>query len=156
MHSLRPFLLCLTVSVTLMSGTSPSAAAEVYKWVDAKGRTYFGDKPPESVKSVTRIDTSAATRISEEPDTDARRLKQQKLLKAFSAERKEREEVRRTARIRKAKVKRKCAATRRDLTRLERSNLVYSQDKNGVRKYASDAQRAQLIAQFKATLRKNC
>jgi len=85
-----------------------------------------------------------------------RRRKQQKLLNAMSTERKEREELRRALRLEKAAAKKKCAKARRNLTLLERSNLLYKKDKNGDRQYASDAQRAQLIEQFKATVRKDC
>ena len=155
-YSLRPVLLCLAVSSALILDDGPVAAGEVYKWVDSKGRTHFGDKPPKSVKSATRIDTSAATRISADPDAGAHRDKQQRLLKALSSERKEREEVRRKARLRKAERKRKCASVRHNLTLLEQSNLLYKKDKNGERQYASDAQREQLIEQMKATLREHC
>jgi len=68
MHPLRHVLFCLCVATVLMLNTSPSAAAEVYKWIDSKGRTNFGDKPPESAKSATRIDTSAATRPAADAD----------------------------------------------------------------------------------------
>ncbi len=157
MYSLRPVFLSLALSAILMLvGTGPGVAGEVYKWVDSKGRTHFGDKPPDSAKSATRIDTSAATRTTQAADAEARRLKQKKLLDAYSAERKEREVERRKARLQKAELKRKCAETRRSLALLERSNLVYSQNKNGDRNYASDAQRAQLIEKFKTTLGKSC
>jgi len=52
--SLTSLALALALAFTLtLAGT---AHAEVYKWVDANGRTQFSDKPPPDQKNVKQLD----------------------------------------------------------------------------------------------------
>jgi|GEM_PF-837305 len=155
-HSLQLALIGLAACGLLTVPAYPLAAAQVYKWVDSKGRTHFGDKPPESDTSVTRIETPQSSSSAMAPDAGERRRKQQKLLNAFSSERKEREDKRRKERQEKIVLKRKCAATRHNLALLQRANLLYRKDKDGNRQYTSDTQRSQLIERLKTSLRTHC
>ena len=133
-----------------------SRAGEIYKWVDSKGRTHFGDKPPESSESATTVEVTPASSPTADPNAAERREKQQRLLKAFSGERKEREKIRREDKAKKAALKKKCASTRRSLAVIDRANLLYRKDKDGNRQYASDAQREALTKKLKSALKKNC
>jgi len=44
------------------------AHAEIYKWVDANGKTHFGDKKPDSIK-VENIKIKTYTKVSSETTT---------------------------------------------------------------------------------------
>ena len=147
---------CLVISTVFLLDSRQSNSAEVYKWVDSKGRTHFGDKPPESAGSVKAIEITRPNPPSANPNANQRRIKQQKLLKALSEERQERENLRRKAQADKAKKKKNCANTRRNLAVLERANLLYRKDKDGNRQYADEAQHKQLIQQYKTALKKHC
>jgi len=149
-------LLTALVSIGLLLDLEVSRAGEIYKWVDAKGRTHFGDKPPESNESAITVEVTDPSTPTADPNAVERRKKQQKLLEAFSGERKEREKLRREDKAKKAALKNKCAKTRRSLAVLDRANLLYKKDKDGNRQYASDAQREKLTKELKSVLKKNC
>ncbi len=155
-YSIHPVLVFLAASSVLMLAPNPAASTKVFKWVDAKGRTHFGDKPPESANSVTTIKTKVHSQPNTEPDAEQRRQKQRKLLNALSTERKEREAARVKKRAEKAATQEKCTRTKRSLAILERANLLYTKDKSGDRDYASDDQKLNLIKQLKDNLRKHC
>lgn len=60
--------------LVLLSGISVSLQAEVYKWVDSKGVTHYGSKPPRHAKSekiiTPKTDLKAkttSTRIKSKP-----------------------------------------------------------------------------------------
>jgi len=157
MQYLRPFVRALLVTtVPLLLAAAPSPAAEVYKWVDAKGRTHFGDKPPESGPTARRIKTPANPAPAPSPGAEQRRRKQQKLLDAFASDRQEKANQRQKDRQAKAKLHRQCAITRHNLEILERSNQLYRKDKKGNRQYASEEQRANLIERTRQALKKHC
>jgi len=149
-------LLTALVSIGLLQGLDVSRAGEIYKWVDAKGRTHFGDKPPEANESTTTVEVTPPSSPALDPNLVERRRKQQKLLEVFSGERKEREKLRREDKAYKAALKKKCAKTRRTLTAVDRANLLYKKDKDGNRQYVNDAQREKLVRELKSSLKKNC
>ena len=52
--------LLFVVSIITMFSTICISAAEIYKWVDADGNTYYADIPPTSTSSEqVRVDPSA-------------------------------------------------------------------------------------------------
>jgi hypothetical protein len=54
---MRKRLSCV-VAAALLSGT-PLAIADVYRWIDERGTTSYGEKPPAGARGVTRLTMEA-------------------------------------------------------------------------------------------------
>lgn len=52
-------------------GAAPSAFADVYRWIDERGTTSYGEKPPRGARNVTRL-TMDAGNVSVIPAAPAR------------------------------------------------------------------------------------
>lgn len=65
----RAWRLGCVLALVAAVGILPAAAATVYKWTDADGKVYYGDKPPKGFKGeVTRVEIDpAATATAPRP-----------------------------------------------------------------------------------------
>ncbi|MCU0934770.1 MAG: DUF4124 domain-containing protein [Gammaproteobacteria bacterium] len=130
----------------------PVLAQGVYKWTDAQGRTHFGDRPPPAGAA------AVATPPAPAPDAAAadRRAQQQRLLDAFSEERREqREQADRAQREERARNER-CARARDQARGLEAAGQVYVLDGQGRRQYLNDGGRSQALAKAREDVRRWC
>lgn len=118
------------------------AAAEVYRWTDADGRVYYGERPPpQGAQKMDLPDASPAPGAGD-PDAAARRSRQQRLLEAYEYERAQRQsEAARAERERQADAGR-CRALQQRWRRLSYSGPVYIGRADGGRDYLDEAQRA--------------
>lgn len=57
----RPTLLIAVSLAAAFAFAGTAAHAEVYKWVDADGKTQFSDKPPPNQKNVKQMDLKNTT-----------------------------------------------------------------------------------------------
>ena len=138
--------LCLTVQ------------AKVYKWVDENGKVHYGERPPPGAK-VQDVKVRKSTGSSgAAPVRDAeRRSRQQKLLKAFEDDRKEREAGKAKVREQQAKMDELCARMKKYIEQEANAQYLYRKDKKtGEKTVVSDADRAANIAQVKERYRKSC
>lgn len=135
---LHAFLLAsILLGVALLA---PLAHGEVYRWVDTQGRVHFGDKPPnkEAAESIAiKAQPKSATSA---PTEEARRDKQQRLLRAWKEERLQREE--KAAKNREAQELREknCHIAKDQLRTYRNASSLYDLDKNGNRRILSDAE----------------
>jgi hypothetical protein len=130
----------------------PVLAQGVYTWTDAQGRTHFGDRPPAAGAA------AVATPAAPLPDAGAadRRAAQQRLLDAYSEERREqREQAERTQRDERARSER-CARARDQARGLEVAGQVYVLDGRGQRQYLGDGARSQALAKARDDVRRWC
>lgn len=133
-----------------------AAHAQVYKWVDEKGRTHYGEKPPEGVKSseVARPTPPSDPAKAKAPD-DWRRKAQDAKRDQVQREQAEEQARRREASLR-AQREQRCRNARIALDRLENVHNLYKYDERGERVYLSDAQREPEKARVRGEIREHC
>ena len=121
--------------VILLLGAN-TAIGEVYKWVDEDGKVHFGGRPQS--KDAEAIDVKPAAPAN----TDARQRHErtQRVLEAFTAERKERENAQQAAKEEARERKRKCAAARAEQKRRESSAFLFYKDDDGNRRVIEGAE----------------
>ena len=142
---------------------SSQAYAAIYKWVDGQGLTHYGEKPPANIKSKQiqlRRESASSTSPGRSPhqptDTGTRLKKQQKLIRALSADRKEKQEQQeKQQRMEKQRI-RNCAMSKDNLRRYESSSAVYKVDDKGKRIILPSAERDKSIGRARAEVKKWC
>ncbi len=148
-----PALLCLAV------GAMP-AAAQIYKWVDEKGRTHYSENPPPEGKASTKVappppppsgGSGSATRESpeawKEKDAEWRRRR----LERGEAE----DKARRRGEQEAARRRDACRRAQRELHILQ-AGPVYSVNERGERVYLEDKDRPAAIAAARKLVDANC
>lgn len=125
------------------------AYAQVYKWIDAKGRTQYGDTLPESARIKAEVITATPgpssnlhTHSWEEKDREFRRRKSEQ-----SAMKPKEDTVATSQQI--------CAGARQKIRRLD-GTLIYRLDQNGERVYMEDGERAAIEKQAKQDIANHC
>ncbi len=100
---------------------APLASAQVYKWVDANGRTHYGDKP--------LTEDAETLRLQKQPQLDedhqTRTSKQRRLLEVFNEERAENSQ--RKAEIAEEKLRREaeCQKARKNQQDIAKATFLY-------------------------------
>ncbi|MFM9969598.1 MAG: DUF4124 domain-containing protein [Burkholderiales bacterium] len=133
------------------------ALAQVYKWVDEKGVTHYGSKPPQGRKAQV-VEEKLATPPnpkspsarppdwkSEEADFQERRLKAERA-EQVEAERKTGEERQRRA----------CFEARDNLARMRASPRIYRLNEKGERVFYDDAEREASISRVEKLVAQRC
>ncbi len=116
------------------------AHAQVFKWVDEKGRTHYGERPPEGVKSseVARPTPPSEPGRVKEPDWKSK-------ARDVTKERRERENRESQDADREARTvaerQQRCREARIALDRLQNVQRLYKYDSKGERVYLTDADR---------------
>lgn len=153
MHAPSPMK--VVIIATLMLAVAPTGHAEVYKWVDEKGRVHYGDRPlGESAK---KVDIKPTPSDPANAASEARRREQRdRLLEAFEEERKEKKEAERVAREERAKKDELCTRVDKELTELGRGGRFYIQRKDGARDYLDEQAVAERIKKLEAASKKTC
>lgn len=150
-------LITLAGSALLMlcGGASAQGSTQVYKWVDAQGRTHYSESPPPEQKDKARkVDTSnigkgvpmpAKPAAEQEGEFRKRQIERETRERKAEQEQKERE-----------RVKEQCVRVRQQLAVLNEQVPVYQRDEKGERKYMDDAQRQAEISRLQGLLRQHC
>ncbi|ARU89616.1 DUF4124 domain-containing protein [Pseudomonas sp. M30-35] len=126
------------------------AAAEIYRWTDAKGQVHFGQRPTEQGATVVEVkpqvvERDQATRDSEQRSErfyDARRQEQAQADAASAQRRSEREA--------------QCQKLRSSLAQMPEGRRYYRVEASGARTYYSDAQLDQARAQLREKISSRC
>lgn len=129
------------------------AQAQIYKWVDAQGRTHYGEKP---------VDGTPATAIAAPPPPSEparsnnpekwKELERDLRTRRLDKERAEDAQQKKNS----AERKRECAKAQRQITVLERQAPVFSRDARGERVYATDEERGRELQAWKRFWQENC
>jgi len=125
------------------------AEAQIYKWVDASGKTRYGDTPPASGNAETQVMKTAPTGQSgaqapdwEEKDRDFRRRRiERDAMKPGEAATPASRQI--------------CASARHKMQTLD-GRRVYRLDKNGERVYMEDGERAAIEAKAQQDIATYC
>ncbi len=124
-----------------------SALSEIYKWVDQKGRTHYGEKPPARTHSEQLHIKPSSSPPDGHVSQQEYKSRQRNLLRAYEEERLQREDNRLKAKQDKERRIRQCSAAR-DRQRMTAGRYrLYDYDKQGNRVYLD----AQAIDRTRAT-----
>ncbi|MEO5691632.1 MAG: DUF4124 domain-containing protein [Usitatibacter sp.] len=130
------------------------AQAQIYKWVDAQGRTHYGEKPADGTPATAIAAPSPPSEPARSNNPEKwkemeRDLRTRRLDKARAEEAQQKKQD-------SAERKRECANAQRQITILERQAPVYSRDAKGERVYASDEVREKELQAWKRAYQDNC
>lgn len=129
-----------------------TAFAQVYKWVDDKGVTHYGERPPQSSKPQEVLNKlasplPAAARANEDWQGKERGFRQRSIQTDAADEQKRQETARRQE---------QCNQQRDLLARLKQNNRTYTLDAKGERIYMKDDEREAATARQEQLVAKLC
>ena len=129
-----------------------AASAEMYKWVDEKGRTVYSEQPPPDGKAATKLDirTSPGSAPADwkQKEIDSR---QTKIVKDQQEQnQKAQEQNQMTAK------KANCIESQRQLAIAQTPRPVYQVDEKGEKVYLDEAARQREIDGWAANVKKYC
>lgn len=150
--SSRALLLALA-----LAAFAPPASPQVFKWVDEKGRTHYGEKPPDGVKATEMgaAPPSPGGNTSPAPQPD---WKQKELESKRQRIERERKEATESARAQRQAAERthRCDDARRRLAMLDEQIRLYDRNAKGEKVYLEDKDRPAAIAGAKRAVAENC
>lgn len=133
---------------------SAPAAAQVYKWVDEKGRTHYGERPPASGKSKEMPIREATPKSDRAAGAAAPSVKDQET--AFRQRQVKREEEEAKAAKDSAERERQCKNARGDLADLQVQRRVFTRNDRGEREFMSDTERESRVARLQSEVSRLC
>ena len=128
------------------------AFAQVYKWVDEKGVTHYGERPPQGSKP-----QGVPNRLASPLPTDSKRNEdwqqkdrefRERHIQAESADERKQQEA--------AKRNEQCNQQRALLTRLKQSPRTFRLDAKGERVYLDDSERESAISRQEKLVAEHC
>lgn len=129
--------------------------AEIYRWVDERGKVHFSDQPKEGGAQKLEIEAPDVNAIEvNQPHADEQ-PEQQRLLDAYREEREAREEERLKAEAAERQRSQNCAYARNKLDQYNNARL-YQPLEDGGRRYLDDDERQREIEQMQAAVRHWC
>lgn len=145
------FLVALAAVVAL------PAAAQVYKWVDEKGRVHYGEKPPEGVKAVEMgaPPPSPGGNTAPPPQPDWKQKELESRRQRIERERKESQDSA-SAQRRESERAYRCEEGRRRLQMLDEQIRLYDRNEKGEKVYMEDKYRPAAAAAAKRMVAENC
>lgn len=143
----------LTISCLCLA-LLPPAAAQVYKWVDEKGVTHYGERAPKGAKSrevENKLANPAgpATGSAKPPDWQDQE-------RAFAGRRIQAEQAEAKKQAQEIDQRRYCAEARDDLARTKASTRLYKLNEKGERVFSSDQEREASIARQEQNIAARC
>jgi hypothetical protein len=129
------------------------ASAQVYKWVDEKGVTHYGERPPQG-KSAREVEQRLANPGPAPGKAAQPNWKEQDL--EFRRRRIESEQTEAKTRQREASQKQACNQARDQLAQMKSARRVYRLDEKGERVFQSDDERNGSIARLEQLVSENC
>lgn len=130
------------VLLLVLGWTSLASAAGVYKWVDAEGRTHYGENPPAG-RPVQEMRLKDEAIVPSPPAGEAaRRDTERRLLRAFEEERAAKKAEQQKRRDEQAAREQRCRQARERLHSHQSARGLYRLDPQGNRQILTDAERA--------------
>jgi hypothetical protein len=126
-----------------------SVTAQMYKCVDAQGRTHYADQPTPGCSN-TKVDIRPSAPLSgglAAPPEDTARQEAD-----FRRRQMEREQAEETARAERAQLESRCAVLRQETATLSSGRRLVRINENGEREYVDDAVRERRLAELHAAL----
>ena len=129
--------------------------AEIFKWVDDKGKVHYGDKPTINSKQLN-ISEKKFKLSSPIKNSESREERRRRLTEAMAEDRLEKEEKKLRAKKKKEKINRQCVLAKDRLHRYKRSGSLYNFDKDGNRYNLSEDNRKKSISGLEKKIKKYC
>jgi hypothetical protein len=147
---MNAFCRCLFIAL-LLSGQL-SVHAEVYRWVDEKGQTHFGDQTREASTRAIKPHSRPPTQGNQQQ----RMQKTRKLLNAYQIERQQLREQRAEQKEQAEKRNRDCIQARDNLRKYTDYGNIYQLGEDGKREYLSEKERAALLQRSREAVARLC
>lgn len=148
-------MLAILVPIFIVMLSQP-LSAEVYRWVDDQGHVHFGDKPPDKQRARSIEISPAPPAAQTVPDSQARRDKQQRLLRAWEEERRQREEKAAERKEQQEQRERNCHIAKDRLRSFRNASALYDHDKDGKRRILKDAEHKAAINDAEEAVNRWC
>ena len=131
------------------------ALAQVYKWVDEKGVTHYGERPPQGQKA-RPVDTAPPTGPAKSPAKPETREDWQDKNIEFQRRRIQREQQGEREQKDAKEKQRRCALARDDLRQMETTERLYDLNEKGERVYLDDRAHKAAIERARQFIARNC
>lgn len=137
----------------LLWGWLVPASAQIYKWVDDKGATHYGERAPQGRKAQEigqhLANPGAAPGKAVQPDWNEKELEFRK--RRIDAGQAETRYEQQAASARKA-----CNLARDRLAQMKTARRIYRLDENGARVYQTDNERQTSVEHLEAQVAERC
>ena len=141
------FSLCLAVPVS----------AEIYRWIDENGRVHYGERPPHDTAERVQLPREATPTVTAPAaDETERRVRQRRMLDAFSHEREQKKAQRAREEKARQRLAQDCERIKRRWKELNYGGPIYYEQPDGGRRYVDDAERAAELDALRPAYRKAC
>ncbi len=146
--------LCIVV-VLLMYGVCCNVQAKkIYRWVDEKGVTHYGESAPPNSGNAQEI------HIPRTPSVDAavntRKERTERLLDTYKQERTEKRETRQAADEQRSEREKNCANAKDSQYKYEHASTLYRTDDEGNRVVLTDEEHAKAMSDAQARVDEWC
>ncbi|MCP4288592.1 MAG: DUF4124 domain-containing protein [Gammaproteobacteria bacterium] len=134
-----------------------SSPAEIYRWVDQRGKVHFSDRPKNGAAQKFKIvePESEPGDIVQESVQAEQKVQRQRLLDAYREDREAEKQKRQHAEVKERQRAGKCADARNQLRTYESSRL-YKTLENGERRYLNSGERQQELDLARAAVTRWC
>ena len=153
MQPVRIRILQVMLTLCLLPAALAPASAQVYKWVDEKGTTHYGERPPQGKKAQEVEPRLANPRPApgktSEPDWKAKDLE-------FRGRRIEAEQSEAKQKQQETANRQACNQARDHLAQMKTARGLYRLNDKGERVYESDEERRASMAQLEALIAQRC
>lgn len=150
----------LQLLVLVMFGMPLCSQADAYKWFDDKGRVHYGDRAPSGSKAELLDLPDAPPEVAQDAlmgiDGAERMQRRQRITETLSAERKERESLRKKNAEEKAKKLSDCEKMKIRVGELDSINRFYQRNEKGERVYMTDKERSSYVGEVKQKYKEKC
>ena len=132
-----------------------AAQAQVYKWVDEKGRTHYSETPPPDSKAAKKVDTGPAVSPAPAPRED---WKQKEMdARKRNLERQQADEASRRKDAHEEQVQKgRCRSAQRELQVLQMEAPLFHINEKGEKVYMEDRERPAAIARARKDVETYC
>ena len=145
----------IALLLALLCGLIGPATAQVYKWVDEKGVTHYGERPPQG-QSARPVNTAPSTGPGTPPAKPESSQDWQNKSIEFQKRRIEREQETALEQKKAKEKQRRCVLARDDLRQMESVERLYDLNEKGERVYLDDSARKAEIERARQSISRNC
>lgn len=143
-------------ALALAACLAGAASGQVFKWVDEKGRTHYGEKPPEGAKATEVAKPTPPSDPARAAGSDNWKQREQEMRRQRVERRKAELEAGAAESQAAAERARRCRDARVSLDRLENVQRLYRYDDRGERVYFTDAEREPEKARVRREIQEHC
>ena len=148
----------LSLSFALLLSLPDTGQAETYTWKDEKGRTHFGDAPPEKKTGldIEQIEIQETNPPIIDAEVIKRRAKRYKLLEAYREESIEQRDAEEKQKQSAKRNKATCARAKDNLRHYEGRAVFYRLNEDGSRTYMSEEEKMKTRNKLRQRIKKYC